>query len=67
MVGVDAFHDMFSRLAEDANFEDAMIDGTITKVDCHGQGAKAFIAIGGNPIMDNRGPIARLLGVVAAL
>ena len=44
-----------------------MIDGTITKVDCHGQGAKAFIAIGGNPIMDNRGPIARLLGVVAAV
>ena len=31
---------MFRALAEDADFEYAMIDGTIVKVHRHGQGAK---------------------------
>ena len=31
---------MFRALAEDADFEYTMIDGTITKVHRHGQGAK---------------------------
>lgn len=36
----DAFYRMFRVLAEDTDFEYAMIDGTIFKVHRHGQGAK---------------------------
>ena len=36
----DAFYRMFTALAEDSDFEYAMIDGTIVKVHRHGQGAK---------------------------
>ena len=39
-VKADAFYRMFKALAEDADFEYAMIDGTIVKVHRHGQGAK---------------------------
>ena len=39
-VKVDAFYRMFRALAEDADFEYTMIDGTIVKVHRHGQGAK---------------------------
>jgi transposase len=39
-VKADAFYRMFRALAEDADFEYTMIDGTITKVHRHGQGAK---------------------------
>ncbi len=39
-VKVDAFYRMFRVLAEDADFEYTMIDDTIVKVHCHGQGAK---------------------------
>ncbi len=39
-VKADAFYSMFKALAEDADFEYTMIDGTITKVHRHGQGAK---------------------------
>ena len=39
-VKADAFHRMFRALAEDADFEYAMIDGSIVKVHRHGQGAK---------------------------
>ena len=39
-VKADAFYRMFRALAEDADFEYAMIDGSIVKVHCHGQGAK---------------------------
>ena len=39
-VKADAFYRMFRALAEDADFEYAMIDGTIVKVHRHGQGAK---------------------------
>ncbi|ARE84368.1 transposase [Roseovarius mucosus] len=39
-VKADAFYRMFSALAEDADFEYAMIDGSIVKVHRHGQGAK---------------------------
>ena len=36
-VKADAFYRMFRALAEDADFEYAMIDGTIVKVHRHGQ------------------------------
>jgi transposase len=39
-VKADAFYRMFRALAEDAHFEYAMIDGSIVKVNRHGQGAK---------------------------
>ena len=39
-VKVDAFHIMFKALAEDADFENVMVDGAIVKVHRHGQGAK---------------------------
>ena len=39
-VMADAFNRMFRALAEDAEFEYAMIDGSIVKVHRHGQGAK---------------------------
>ena len=39
-VKADAFYRMFKALAEDADFEYTMIDGTITKVHRHGPGAK---------------------------
>ena len=39
-VNADAFHRIFRVLAEDANFEYAMIDGSIVKAHRHGQGAK---------------------------
>ena len=39
-VKADAFYRMFRALAEDADFEYAMIDGSIVKVHRHGQGAK---------------------------
>jgi hypothetical protein len=38
-VKADAFYRMVSILAEDADFEHAMIDGIIVKVHRHGQGA----------------------------
>ena len=39
-VMADVFYRMFRALAEDADFEYTMIDGTIVKVHRHGQGAK---------------------------
>ena len=39
-VKAEAFYRMFRALAEDADFEYTMIDGTITKIHRHGQGAK---------------------------
>jgi transposase len=39
-VKADAFYIMFRALAEDADFEYVMVDGTIVKVHRHGQGAK---------------------------
>jgi hypothetical protein len=39
-VKADAFYRMFRALAEDADFEYAMVDGSIVKVHRHGQGAK---------------------------
>jgi len=39
-VQADAFYRMFKALSEDADFEYAMIDGTIVKVHRSGQGAK---------------------------
>ena len=39
-VKADAFYRMFRVLAEDADFEYAMIDGSVVKVHRHGQGAK---------------------------
>jgi len=39
-VKADAFYRMFRVLAEDSDFEYAMVDGTIVKVHRHGQGAK---------------------------
>jgi transposase len=39
-VNADAFCRMFRALAEDADFEYAMVDGSIVKVHRHGQGAK---------------------------
>ena len=39
-VKADAFYRMFRTLAKDADFEYAMVDGTIVKVHRHGQGAK---------------------------
>ena len=39
-VKADALYFIFKALAEDADFEYAMIDGTITKVHRNGQGAK---------------------------
>ena len=39
-VKADAFYRMFRALSEDADFEYAMIDGSIVKVHRHGQGAK---------------------------
>lgn len=40
MPKADAFYRMFRTLAEDSDFEYAMIDGSIVKVHRHGQGAK---------------------------
>ena len=39
-VKADAFQKIFKTLSDDADFEYAMIDGTIVKVHRHGQGAK---------------------------
>ena len=39
-VKADAFYRMFRALAEDADFDYAMVDGSIVKVHRHGQGAK---------------------------
>ena len=39
-VKADAIYSIFRALAEDADFEYTMIDGTITKIHRHGQGAK---------------------------
>jgi len=39
-VKADAFYRIFGALAEGAEFEYAMIDGSIVKVHRHGQGAK---------------------------
>jgi transposase len=36
----DAFYNMFKSLSADADFEYAMIDGSIVKVHRHGQGGK---------------------------
>ena len=44
-VKADAFHHMFRALAEDADFEYAMIDGSSVKVNRHGQGAKGGLKI----------------------
>ena len=44
-VKADAFYSMFRALAEDADFEYTMIDGTITKVHRHGQGAKGGLKV----------------------
>ena len=44
-VKADAFYRMFRALAEDAGFEYTMIDGTITKVHRHGQGAKGGLKV----------------------
>jgi transposase len=42
-VKADAFQRMFTALAEGADFEYAMIDGSIVKVHRHGQGAKGGV------------------------
>ncbi len=39
-VKADAFENIFKALSDDADFEYAMIDGTIVKVHRHAQGAK---------------------------
>ena len=39
-VKADAFYRMFRVLAEDADFDYAMVDSSIVKVHRHGQGAK---------------------------
>lgn len=39
-VKADAFYLIFKALAEDADFEYVMVDGSIVKVHRHGQGAK---------------------------
>jgi transposase len=44
-VKADAFYRMFRALAEGADFEYTMIDGTITKVHRHGQGAKGGLKV----------------------
>ena len=44
-VKTDAFYRMFRALAEDADFEYTMIDGTIVKVHRSGQGAKALSSL----------------------
>ena len=44
-VKADAFYRMFRALAEDADFEYAMIDGSIVKVHRHGQGAKGGLRV----------------------
>ena len=44
-VKADSFYLMFRALAEDADFEYTMIDGTIVKVHRHGQGAKGGLKI----------------------
>lgn len=41
----DVFYCMFRALAEDADFEYAMIDGSIVKVHRHGQGAKGGLKV----------------------
>lgn len=43
-VQADAFYRMFRALSEDADFEYAMIDGTIVKVHRSGQGAKGGLS-----------------------
>lgn len=44
----DAFYRRFRTLAKDADFEDAMIDGSIVKIYRHGQSAKARLKV--NPL-----------------
>jgi transposase len=44
-VKADAFYLVFRALAEDADFEYTMIDGTIVKVHRHGQGAKGGLKV----------------------
>ena len=41
----DAFTRIFNTLSDDPDFEFAMIDGTISKVHRHGQGAKGGLKI----------------------
>ena len=41
----DAFTRIFNMLSDDPDFEFAMIDGTISKVHRHGQGAKGGLKI----------------------
>ncbi len=50
-VRADAFYRMFKALAEGADFEYAMIDGTIVKVHRSGQGAKGGLSarLSGDP------------------
>ncbi len=43
-VKADAFYRMFKALSQDADFEYAMIDGTIVKVHRSGQGAKGGLS-----------------------
>jgi transposase len=45
-VKADAFHRMFRALAEDADFEYAMLDGSIVKVHRHGQGPEGGLKAG---------------------
>ena len=44
-VKTDAFHRIFRALSKDANFEYAMIDGSIVKVHRHGQGGKGGLTV----------------------
>ncbi len=60
-VKADAFYYMFSALAEDVDFEDAMIDGTITKVHRHEQGTKGGLKASPVP----HGPLGAVLESVS--
>ena len=44
-VNAVAFYRIFRALAEDADFEYAMVDGSIVKVHRHGQGAKGGLKV----------------------
>ena len=55
-VKADEFYSMFKALADDADFEYAMIDGTITKVRRHGQGAKGGLKAGPSGALAAAGP-----------
>ena len=50
-VKADAFHRMFKVLAQDADFEHAVIDGSIVRVHRHAQGAKGGPGAGPSDVL----------------